>query len=358
MSGTDGTATEEQGNDWAREAGTPLDQGSIDSLFGEGDAPSMPQPLRNGLEVLVGSAVVGYGRLPMLDIIVDRFARLLTSSVRKFTSDNCEVAVGRTRSTRVGDFLNRISLPAMIAVIRAEPWDGSLLATMDASLIGSVVDVLLGGRRNQAQPIEGRPYTPIERTLVERLVAEVVITDLKRAFETVCPVDFLPDRYETTPTYAAITELSAAAVAFSVEINMDGGRGGKVDFLIPYSVLEPVRDILGQEYFGKKQGSDPVWSTHLREEVPQVMVELQAVLEKRMATVQDVANWKPGSLLVLDRTPDDLVEMFCDDMLVALGRIGEQNGRVALQVEYQPTPAMPQMLALAEKAGIPQENAA
>lgn len=320
-------------DEWAAAGGAQLDQNSIDSLFGEVGETSIVETPRSGLGVLVGTAIVGYDRLPTLDIVVDRFARLLTSGVRKFTSDNCEVTVKRVRAMRVGDFLNRISLPAMIAVIHAEQWEGNLLAAIDSQLMGSVVDVMLGGRRNAAQPIEGRPYTPIERTLIERMVTEVIISDLKDAFSSICEIDFTLDRYETTPTYAAITELSAAAVHFRTEVSMDGGRGGYIDFLIPYAVLEPVRDVLAQEFIGKKTHSDTVWLNHLRGEVPQANVELQAVLEQRTINISTVARWRPGTILMLNRRHDDPVELTCEKMLVARAMIGEHDGRVALQIE-------------------------
>lgn len=330
MSGTEQQPQDDGMSAWAAAAGTQLDQSSIDNLFGA--SPETEAGPRSGLEVLVGGTLVGYDRLPMLDIIVDRFARLLTTSMRKFTADNCDISVGRTRGVRVGDFLNRISLPAMIAVIRAEQWDGYLLAALNASLIGSIIDVLLGGRRNHAQPIEGRPYTAIERTLIERLVADVIIKELRQSFDTVGEITFVPERYETTPTYAAITEIGAAAVTFRIEVAMDAGRGGAIDFLVPYSSLEPVRDILSQEYIGKKIYTDSTWLTHLQDEVPQANVELSAVLEQRTTTVRHVSSWRPGTVLVLDRRADDSVDLFCENMLVGRAHIAERDGQVALQV--------------------------
>lgn len=317
---------------WAASAGTQLDQNSIDSLF---DSPSTPEATgpQRGLELLVGTAIVGYDRLPMLDIVIDRFSRLLTTSFRKFTSDNADISVGKTRPIRLGDFLNQISFPAMIAVIRAEQWDGYILAALNSPLIASVVDVLLGGRRNHTQPIEGRPYTPIERTLIERLVGDVMTGDLKKAFEAVCDIDFIPERYESTPTYAAITKLSSAALMFRAEVSMDSGRGGGIDFLIPYSVLEPVRDVLSQEFMGKKSSGDSIWHSHLHQEVPQASVELRAVLEQRMIAVNEVARWKPGSLLVLERRSSDPVDLYCEDMLVARAHMGEHSGRIALSLD-------------------------
>jgi flagellar motor switch protein FliM len=258
----------------------------------------------------------------------------MTTSMRKFTADNADVTIDRIRSVRLKDFLGSIALPAMIAVIHIEQWDAYCLAVLDSRLIGSMVDILLGGRRNRAQPIEGRPFTTIERTFVERLVNQVIVHDLKRAFESICEVDFVLDRFESTPSFAAITKLTAAAVTFRAEIMMDG-RGGHVDFLIPYSALEPVRDVLAQDFVGKKQGGDLVWRTHLAQELPQTNVRLRAVIARRRMSSTEVAKWRVGSRLVLDCRHDEPIDVFCGDLLVLRARIAEKGGRVALRVEEQ-----------------------
>src|SRR5687767_2281054 len=156
-----------------------LDQSEIDSLLGisggggggGGDKPS-------GIQAILSSALVSYERLPMLEIVFDRLVRMLSTSLRNFTSDNVEVSLDSITAIRFGDYLNSIPLPAMLGVFKAEEWDNFGLLMVDSSLTYSIVDVLLGGRRGTAaMRIEGRPYTTIERNLVERLIG-VVLNDL------------------------------------------------------------------------------------------------------------------------------------------------------------------------------------
>ncbi len=129
------------------------------------------------MRAIINSALVSYERLPMLEIVFDRLVRLMTTSLRNFTSDNVEVSFDQITSIRFGDYLNSIPLPAIIAVFRAEQLDNFGLATVDSSLIYSIVDVLLGGRRGAVSTrVEGRPYTTIERMLVTRMI-EVVLAD-------------------------------------------------------------------------------------------------------------------------------------------------------------------------------------
>ena len=145
--------------------------------------PTIPASGRSSI-----SGVVSYERLPMLEIIFDRLVRLTTSSLRQFTSDNVEVSLDRITSVRFGDYLNSIPLPAILAVFKAEQWDNYGLVTVDSSLIYSVIDVLLGGRRAASSVrIEGRPYTTIETSMIRRMV-EVILADAEQAFSPVSPV--------------------------------------------------------------------------------------------------------------------------------------------------------------------------
>jgi len=160
-----------------------LNQDEIDNLLGFQDDES--DSARSGIRAIINSALVSYERLPMLEIVYDRLVRMLSTSLRNFTSDNVEVSLDNITSLRFGDYLNSIPLPAMLGVFKAEEWDNYGLLTVDSALIYSIVDVLLGGRRGTtSMRIEGRPYTTIERNLVERML-HVILNDMSAAFDAV-----------------------------------------------------------------------------------------------------------------------------------------------------------------------------
>lgn len=318
--------------DWGT-TGRALDQSDIDDLFGDSAKSADEAPTRKrGFQALVGGALVGIDRLPTLNIIVDRLAQLMTASMRAFTADNADVNIDRVKAIRLGEFLESLTLPTMIAVIRIEQWDGYCLAALDSRLIASVVDVLLGGRRNRLLGIEGRPCTAIERTFLERMANEVITTDLRRAFELICQVEFTLERFESNPAYAAITKPSAAAISFRAEFTMEG-RGGHVDFLIPYATLDPVHAQLVQETVGKRQGGDPAWRAHLLETLPSASVTLRAIIERRRISAREVLAWRPGSKLVLARRHDEPIDLLCNELPVFRARIAEKDGQIALHVE-------------------------
>ena len=314
-----------------REATRVLNQDEIDSLLDfdeEGDESTE----RSGIQAILSSALVSYERLPMLEVVFDRLVRLMSTSLRNFTSDNVEVSLDSIASIRFGDYLNSLPLPAMLSVFKAEEWDNFGLITVDSSLIYSIVDVLLGGRRGTAaMRIEGRPYTTIERSLVERMV-HVMLGDLSAAFEPLSPVTFRFDRLETNPRFATISRPSNAAIVARLRIDMED-RGGRLELLLPYATLEPVRELLLQMFMGEKFGRDTIWETHLAEELWVTDVDLEAVIETQTMKLRDVFDLKVGSRIMLSATQDSSIQLACGDVPMYTGRMGRKGNRVAVRIE-------------------------
>jgi flagellar motor switch protein FliM len=313
-----------------------LNQDEIDSLLGfdNNDGKNKDD---SGIVALLNSALVSYDRLPMLDIVFDRLVRMMSTSLRNLTSDNVEASLDQISSVRFGDYLNSIPLPAMLAVFKAEEWDNYGLLTVDSALIYSIVDVLLGGRRGTAaMRIEGRPYTTIERNLVERMI-HVVLSDLSAAFDPLSPVTFRFDRLETNPRFAAITQPGNAAVSVKIRVDMED-RGGRIEMILPYATLEPIRELLLQMFMGEKFGRDSIWESHLSTELVHTDLELSAVLGNGMARLGEVLNWRVGSQLMLNSNPREAITMRCGEHPLFVGKIGRRNGNIAVRIddEYKP----------------------
>ncbi|MBT3557192.1 MAG: flagellar motor switch protein FliM [Rhodospirillales bacterium] len=324
------TSGDEEAGETPGETTRVLNQDEIDSLLGFDDDADDGSD-RSGIQAILSSALVSYERLPMLEVVFDRLVRLMSTSLRNFTSDNVEVSLDNIASIRFGDYLNSIPLPAMLSVFKAEEWDNFGLITVDSSLIYSIVDVLLGGRRGTAaMRIEGRPYTTIERSLVERMV-QVMLQDLSAAFEPLSPVTMRFDRLETNPRFATISRPSNAAIVARLRIDMED-RGGRLELLLPYATLEPVRELLLQMFMGEKFGRDSIWETHLAEELWMTEIDLEAVADEQIMKLGDIFNMGIGSRLMLGATPTSDVLMKCGDVPMYTGRMGRQGNSIAVQV--------------------------
>jgi flagellar motor switch protein FliM len=307
-----------------------LTQEEIDSLLGFSLA-DVALADNSGIRAIIDSAMVSYERLPMLEIVFDRLVRLLTTSLRNFTSDTVEVSLDRITSVRFGDYLNSIPLPAILAVFKAEEWENFGLITVNSNLIYSIIDVLLGGRRGSgAIRIEGRPYTTIEANLVKRML-EVVLADAELAFKPLSPVKFNIDRLETNPRFAAITRPANAAILVRLRIDMED-RGGTAELLLPYATIEPIRGVLLQMFMGEKFGRDPIWEGHLATEIAQAEMSVDAVLFEAKLPLRRMMQLQVGDTLPLEIKPDALVSVRCGDVTLSEGRMGRVGDRVSVRV--------------------------
>lgn len=305
-----------------------LNQDEIDSLLNNGSENEE----HTGVQALLNTSTVSYERLPMLEIVFDRLVRLMSTTLRNFTQFNIEITLEGIDTMRFGDYLDTVAQPFMMSVFKAEEWDNYGLMTIDSSLIYTMVDVLLGGRRGTAaMRLDGRPFTVIERNLIEKMV-HLVLSDLSAAFDPLSPVTFRFDRLETNPKFAMISRPSNAAVVAKFRIDMED-RGGRVELLLPYAMLEPVRELLLQGFMGEKFGRDSIWENHLAEALWVSEIDLLAVLDRHMTSLKQVLNWKVGTRLLLDATPDSDVEMVCGDIPMFYGHMGRKNDFIAIQIE-------------------------
>jgi flagellar motor switch protein FliM len=324
-----------------------LSQEEIDNLLGF-SVGEVNLDDNSGIRAIIDSAMVSYERLPMLEIVFDRLVRLMTTSLRNFTSDNVEVSLDRITSVRFGDYMNSIPLPAVLAVFKAEEWENFGLATVDSSLIYSMIDVLLGGRRGQTSlRIEGRPYTTIETNLVKRLI-EVVLADAEQAFRPLSPVTLTIDRLETNPRFAAITRPANAAILVRLRIDMED-RGGNVELLLPYATIEPIRGVLLQMFMGEKFGRDPIWESHIATAIGQAQIAVDAVLYEAEIPLRRLMELEVGDTLPLEIGADTLVAVRCGEVTLTEGRMGRVGDRVAIRVA-KPLRKPHTTLAMFEKA--------
>ncbi len=330
-----------------------LNQEEIDALLGF-SATEVSASDKSGVRAIIDSAMVSYERLPMLEIVFDRLIRLMTASLRNFTSDNVEVSLDRITSVRFGDYLNSIPLPSLLAVFKAEEWDNYGLFTLDSSLIYSIIEVLLGGRRGASSIyVEGRPYTTIETNIIRRMI-DLVLDDAEQAFKPLSPVKFNVERLETNPRFAAISRPANAAFLVRLRIDMED-RGGTIEILLPYATIEPIRDVLMQMFVGEKFGRDQIWEGHLATEIGQAEVQVKAVLYEANLPLRQLVELDVGDTLPLDIKPDALVQVRCGDVTLTEGRIGRIGNQVAVRIA-RPLRTPATTLAMFETAGEPKKG--
>jgi flagellar motor switch protein FliM len=306
-----------------------LSQCEIDDLFGismdEGEPTS-------GLQVLLNSNQIQHKRMPLLEACFDRLVRSLNKSLRTFTTDNVELSLVDTNSVRFGNYIETVPLPTLISVFKANEWNDYGLINIDSPLIYSILDVLLGGRQSSMPlAVEGRSFTAIEVTLIERMV-NLILKDMTTAFKPLADVEFCHERMESNPSLATIAYPTDTAILFKIDVDMDS-RGGTIEVLIPYPTLEPVRHLLQQMFMGEKFGRDSIWENHWAREMLFTDVELEVSLGEQIVSLSEITTWKVGSTLKLRKKPNELVTLRCGDTHLLEGKVGRVGDSVAIKVE-------------------------
>jgi len=305
-----------------------LSQDEIDNLLGfDGDSGTAS----SGIQALLDRAVQTYERLPMLEVVFDRYVRSLSTTLRNFTSENVDVNIESITSLRFEDYLNSVPLPALLAIFQAVEWENFGIVTIDSSLTYSMVDVLLGGARtHRPVRVEGRPFTTIEQDIV-RSLTKIMLDDMSAAFNPLTPASFRLERLETNPRFATITRPANPVILISLRVEMDE-RKGKAEILIPYATIEPIKDLLMQMFSGESFGADMSWESYLSNEVKSTRVTVEARLKNKKITLRELDNLKVGSTIIMNERLGDDIDVRCKNINMMTGKVGASNGNVAIRI--------------------------
>jgi flagellar motor switch protein FliM len=305
-----GKTLEEQWNELLEEAndsseGLPSDercrgvlsQSELDFLLGFEDCGSREM---SGLEGLINADPPRYKKLPIFEMIVSRFIKKLTTRIRDYTGTNIEISLDQLSNTRVSDYMSSIPLPAMLSVWKAKEWDRSGVYTIDSALIYSLVDVLLGGiNGTAAMRIEGRPYTKLESRIIEDF-SSIVSEELAAGFNLVTPLVIQHTSIETNPRFVNIAASREIGICAKLRFDMED-RGGRMEIFIPHSTLEPVWDIITEQYYGEQMCGDVIWSEHFASEIVKSSIGVEIILPVDNITLYDALQWKIGQKITIGK---------------------------------------------------------
>ncbi|MEI7466296.1 MAG: flagellar motor switch protein FliM [Burkholderiales bacterium] len=269
------------------------------------------------------------GRMPTMEVINERFARNIRIGLFNFIRKSPEVSIGGIKVQKFSAFLREIVVPTNFNIVSVKPLRGSGLIVCDPSLVFAVIDALFGGTGKYHTRIEGRDFSPTELRVILRLV-EVISAEFKRAWTGIYPIELEYQRSEMQPQFANIATPSEIVVAtnFTLEV---GDTTGSVHFCIPYSTLEPIRDVLYSTIQGDSAEPDRRWINLLKTQIQSAEVNLVAELARAPATVEQLLAFKPGDFIELDLNPR--IEAKVDGVPVLECHYGTSNNRYALKID-------------------------
>jgi flagellar motor switch protein FliM len=269
------------------------------------------------------------GRMPTLEIINERFARLVRIEFFNFLRRTVEVSVGPVRITKYSDFVRNLVVPTNLNLVHMHPLRGTGLMVFDPTLVFLVVDNMFGGDGRFHTRIEGRDFTQTEQRIIQRIL-NIVFETYAKSWEPVHVINFEYIRSEMNTQFANIATPNEVVVCITFNIEM-GSNMGEMHFCLPYSMIEPIRDLLTSPLQGEVLGVDRRWVKLMTQQVQAAEVDVVANLAQKRLQLGDVLNMKVGDVIPLNIP--ETIEAQVDGVPVMSCKYGVFNGQYALRVE-------------------------
>jgi flagellar motor switch protein FliM len=310
-----------------------LDQAEIDALIHGVDsgavstaAPPAPGEVRaydfnNQMRIV-------RGRMPTLEMINERFARLFRVSLYNLLRRSPEISVGPVQIKKFSEYVHTLQVPTNLNLVKFNPFRGTALIVLSPTFVFAVVENFFGGSGRHAK-IEGREFTATEQRIIH-LVLRSVFADLAVAWSHVATLELEFQQAEINPHFANIVSPSEIVVLTSFHIELEGG-GGDLHVTMPYSMIEPLREVLDAGVASDRAEKDERWLMCLREEIEDAEVDLTTVLGRTQITLAELVNLGPGDVLPCDFTGK--VTLLAEDVPLFRGSFGLSHGQQAVKIE-------------------------
>lgn len=268
------------------------------------------------------------GRMPTLEIVDERFARHMRISLFNMMRHGAEVTWIGVKMMKFGEYVQTLYVPTSLNMVRFRPLKGTALITLEARLVFILVENFFGGEGRFRAKIEGREFTPTERRIIQKLL-RMIFEDYKEAWAPVMDVEFEYLDSEVNPAMANIVSPSEVLVVNQFHIDLDGG-GGDMHIAFPYSMIEPIRELLDAGVQSDKGDTDVRWNKALREEVLDVLVDMRVKLLDTQLSLKEILNLKAGDVMRIDM-PDDLL-VYIEDLPSYHAKLGRTKEKMAIKI--------------------------
>lgn len=270
------------------------------------------------------------GRMPTMEVINERFARMLRVSLFNLVRRTAEISVGQVRVVKFVDFIRNLVLPTNMNLIQAKPLRGNALFIFDPNLVFLVVDTMFGGDGRFHTRVEGREFTPTEHRIIQNILA-AVFEAYTKAWEPVYPLEFEFVRSEMNPQFANIATPNELVVVSTFDINFNE-VGGAINICLPYSMIQPIRELLFSAMQGDHLSADKNWNSLMAKQIKSAEIELVAVLGQAKLTVEDLMKVRVGDTIPL--IVEDTIIATVNDVPVMRCKYGVFNDQYSVKVEH------------------------
>ncbi len=268
------------------------------------------------------------GRMPTLEMINERFARLFRISLFNMLRRSAEISIGGIQMLKFSEYIHSLFVPTSLNLVKIKPLRGTGLMVIDPKLVFILVDNYFGGDGRFHTKIEGREFTPTEMRVIEMML-NLTFRDFKEAWAPVMAVEFEYINSEVNPQFANIVSPTEVVVVTTFHVELDGG-GGDLHITMPYSMVEPIREILDAGVQSDREDIDDRWALSLQEEMKEAEVEVSSVLTKVDLSLGEILKIKAGDIIPIDLP--DMVSLYAEDIPVFKGYFGVHEGVNSIKI--------------------------
>ena len=267
------------------------------------------------------------GRMPTLEMINERFARFFRVSMFGVMSKSIECTFGGIEVLKFQEFMRSQYVPTSLNLVKINPLRGRGLLCFDSNLIYTAVENFFGGDGRFYTKIEGRDFSEIELSIIG-MMREAAFKDLESSWKTIMPISIDLLSVELNPQFANIVSPSEAVVVSKFEVELDGGSGGMY-FVMPYSMIEPIKEVLQAGTQSESVELDERWSISLKEEINNIEINLNVELGDTVISLKELSKLKDGDIIPIEIK--DRVMIKSEDIPIFTGRLGKSGGNFAVQ---------------------------
>ena len=274
------------------------------------------------------------GRMPTLELINERFARYLRIGLFNYMHRTTEISVGPIRVQKYSEFIRNLVVPTNLNLVSAKPLRGTSLFVFDPNLVFLVVDNMFGGDGRFHTRVEGRDFTGTEQRIIQGLL-NVVFNEYSRSWKPVYTISFEYIRSEMNSQFANIATPSEIVISTTFSI-VFGGTAADMHICFPYSMVEPIRDLLYSSMQSDQLSTDQRWIMMLRKQLKDAEVEIAANLANTTVTLGEILKMKAGDIIPVT-IPEKIIASV-DDIPLCECTYGQQGGQYALKIDKFITP--------------------
>ncbi len=288
-----------------------------------------------GVELLLNKFYHEYGKLPMLEVIVQKFTHELSSRLRGIVQGVVEVNLNSFKSTKFQKIFSGLNKYYTILVFKTLEWNTSSILIFNNDTILSFLNIVFGGKKftnnNNKGSVVEKNLTSIEQSIA-KFLGEIILNSLSFSFKDVVISNFQIDNLENNYKFLNISNTEEYGVAMNFELKIESLSSNCFDIIFPYKSLEPIKSKLQKSFISTENTSTTVQEEALTDNLESLEILLECKINTEKKSIADIEHLKVNDVLVFEQNKDELIGLYHQDVKIISGKLGKIGNNIAIKI--------------------------